>query len=786
MVVASGGWIQNATYSTSINNSLNSSSNAQQNNKMAAKGVLICRANSHPFHERTVSLEQPVKIGRSVARARATPNNAIFDCKVLSRNHALLWYEAGKFYMQDTKSSNGTFINSQRLSVGGEESGPREVCSGDIVQFGVDVMENTRKVTHGCIVATLKLYLPDGKEAKASVSTSVASPASNVSLEDLYKLNQFLQEANRREEVLNGKLLHLQRLVETTRNAADQSWKALIDEDRLLSRVETVESQLAACSKNFTEDKIRNELVKLQEDKAQYETTAKEALQKILQEKLEVTQKFVQLERQLNDTEDECQSLHEVAKSTQNELQELAAKYTEAQTKLAELTGKLGETEDKMKDLLAQAEQEKNGLLERIKDQARIEKNLQARLRDSRLDSITVHERVTALREYLKSLQDMNLNLLTEEAQIAVDSILCKTNLMPLDNFDNNQEANSYPNKVEHDNQINSNSYNKGSNLDVSISEIDKIMGCILGPPSSRRTLVNGNSNVDNLDASLESDNNSETSEDTCTVTEISDDGSEKSFVEVNRKTEDNGTPTKNSVQPARLEVRFACEANGEPLEVHYEPDEQIAEEIEASYSSSENNDFANSESESKSIEEASEACDKEKKRENSEERDEDEEECEGEHLDGDYIKTLKPISKNESIQQSLQSKEYVLQTLIGSLDSLKDEDDLKAQQLANKELDDLREWLIHESNETVVSKLKELYYRAKNETQRIQEINEELVILKEKCNASTEENTELVKGYEALKAQCGDLVNVTYTVPIQYVAPIVIALLWMLFEKIF
>jgi len=41
-------------------------------------------------------LDQPVKIGRSVARARAAPNNAIFDCKVLSRNHALLWYENGK------------------------------------------------------------------------------------------------------------------------------------------------------------------------------------------------------------------------------------------------------------------------------------------------------------------------------------------------------------------------------------------------------------------------------------------------------------------------------------------------------------------------------------------------------------------------------------------------------------------------------------------------------------------------------------------------------------------
>ena len=50
-----------------------------------------------------------------------------------------------QFYLQDTKSSNGTFVNNQRLSKSSEESAPREVCSGDIVQFGVDVMELNKK-----------------------------------------------------------------------------------------------------------------------------------------------------------------------------------------------------------------------------------------------------------------------------------------------------------------------------------------------------------------------------------------------------------------------------------------------------------------------------------------------------------------------------------------------------------------------------------------------------------------------------------------------------------------
>lgn len=63
-----------------------------------------------------------------------------------------------QFYLQDTKSSNGTFVNNQRLSKGAEESVPHEIFSGDIIQFGVDVMENSRRgkfPTCGAIVIIL-------------------------------------------------------------------------------------------------------------------------------------------------------------------------------------------------------------------------------------------------------------------------------------------------------------------------------------------------------------------------------------------------------------------------------------------------------------------------------------------------------------------------------------------------------------------------------------------------------------------------------------------------------
>lgn len=73
---------------------------------MSAVAILSCQPNSHPFRERHISLHEPVKIGRSVARARPANNNGIFDCKVLSRNHAMLWYENGtvSLYVNDVFS----------------------------------------------------------------------------------------------------------------------------------------------------------------------------------------------------------------------------------------------------------------------------------------------------------------------------------------------------------------------------------------------------------------------------------------------------------------------------------------------------------------------------------------------------------------------------------------------------------------------------------------------------------------------------------------------------------
>ncbi|XP_043564096.1 sarcolemma associated protein a isoform X33 [Chiloscyllium plagiosum] len=387
----------------------------------SALAIFTCRPNSHPFQERHVYLDEPVKIGRSVARCRPAQNNATFDCKVLSRNHALIWFDhkTGKFYLQDTKSSNGTFINSQRLSRGSEESPPCELLSGDIIQFGVDVTENTRKVTHGCIVSTVKLFMPDGMEGRRRSDViqaplplpveKVAANSPSMYSQELFQLSQYLQEALHREQMLEQKLATLQRLLANTQEASDSSWQALIDEDRLLSRLEVMGNQLQAYSKNQTEDGIRKELVTLQEDKHSYETTAKESLRRVLQEKIEVVRKLSEVERSLSNTEDECTHLKEMNDRTQEELRELANKYNGAVNEIKEFTDKLKHAEGKQEEIQQKALSEKKELQHRIDEMEEKEQLLQARIEALQADNDFTNERLTALQVRLEQLQEKNI-----------------------------------------------------------------------------------------------------------------------------------------------------------------------------------------------------------------------------------------------------------------------------------------------------------------------------------------------------------------------------------------
>uniref|UniRef100_A0A0K0DGT6 FHA domain-containing protein n=1 Tax=Angiostrongylus cantonensis TaxID=6313 RepID=A0A0K0DGT6_ANGCA len=279
--------------------------------------VLSPIAKSHPFEERRVHVgsdDDPLKIGRAVARLKAAKDNAIFDCKVLSRNHAVLSYRNGGFFLRDTKSSNGTFVNNERLAVTGEESEARQIFTGDIVQFGVEIVENSNKgipylyfLAHGCIYAMVQLFDASGQMVEGGTISNCdingilpTCESSLLNNQQLFQIQQYLSEALYREGACQQKLEALEKLLEATEHASEAAWKALVNEDRLLSRIETLEAQLATFSKNATPDKLKERIRVLIDDNAKFEFTSKEHL-RFVRNCLRIL-KVQTLEARLNET----------------------------------------------------------------------------------------------------------------------------------------------------------------------------------------------------------------------------------------------------------------------------------------------------------------------------------------------------------------------------------------------------------------------------------------------------------------------------------------------------
>ncbi|KAJ7821930.1 hypothetical protein B0H14DRAFT_2295556, partial [Mycena olivaceomarginata] len=57
----------------------------------------------------------------------------VFESHVLSQQHAEAWVENGRVRVLSVKSSNGTFVNGDRLGPEGVESDPYELHSDDIL-----------------------------------------------------------------------------------------------------------------------------------------------------------------------------------------------------------------------------------------------------------------------------------------------------------------------------------------------------------------------------------------------------------------------------------------------------------------------------------------------------------------------------------------------------------------------------------------------------------------------------------------------------------------------------
>lgn len=95
-----------------------------------------------------------------------------------------------------------------------------------------------------------------------------------------------------------------------------------------------LEKKLLSFSKNISEDKLREEIFKLQNEKQLYQSSAKEALKKVYNERMEAIQKLATAEKALCSTEDECSLLRDQLMKQQYQSQETFGKLDSIQNQL--------------------------------------------------------------------------------------------------------------------------------------------------------------------------------------------------------------------------------------------------------------------------------------------------------------------------------------------------------------------------------------------------------------------------------------------------------------------
>lgn len=144
-------------------------SSQQQNGPRQTNGqssdppaILVLTPMNSTFEKKQINVPfypEVLRIGRQTnAKTIPTPHNGFFDSKVLSRQHAEIWADkSGKIWIRDVKSSNGTFVNSQRLSPENRESEPHEVREHDTLELGIDIVsEDQNTIVHHKVSAKVE------------------------------------------------------------------------------------------------------------------------------------------------------------------------------------------------------------------------------------------------------------------------------------------------------------------------------------------------------------------------------------------------------------------------------------------------------------------------------------------------------------------------------------------------------------------------------------------------------------------------------------------------------
>ncbi|NXT35813.1 T3JAM protein, partial [Pelecanoides urinatrix] len=162
------------------------------------------------------------------------------------------------------------------------------------------------------------------------------------------------QEALHRELLLKKKMVILQELFSTLLQASEKSWQGQLNEDKLKCKLRALENQLQACTQSYSKECVKKILIEMEDQKQAYEQKAKEALQKILEDKLQTEQQLQNSQRSLAATREDLAFWKEHHATLKAELTTTATAHTELESSFHVLQSELQRAEAQ-KEQLSQA-----------------------------------------------------------------------------------------------------------------------------------------------------------------------------------------------------------------------------------------------------------------------------------------------------------------------------------------------------------------------------------------------------------------------------------------------
>ena len=162
--------------------------------------------NAFIFEPKRLELFEVVKIGRKTSPKNPPEStNGIFDSKVLSRAHAEIKTEAGKVFIRDVGSSNGTFIGLERLGSEGVTSDWREIFNEAVIEFGVDILGDRGELQYSkvsCLIKVVGGLSFDSSLTSAAAAASTTSAPPNVNIAE--KLQEEVEKSNQTRMALEN------------------------------------------------------------------------------------------------------------------------------------------------------------------------------------------------------------------------------------------------------------------------------------------------------------------------------------------------------------------------------------------------------------------------------------------------------------------------------------------------------------------------------------------------------------------------------------------------------